>query len=59
MNNQENNKKKLVKEIQQEENQMIDVINSLEKEISILRQSILKKEIILDELNTQLEEVED
>lgn len=56
MDNQKNSKQKLLEEIRQNETKIIEIIGNLEKEINILRDNILKKEMLLNEINTKLEE---
>ncbi|MGM9876756.1 MAG: hypothetical protein ACI310_05980 [Bacilli bacterium] len=56
MDNQENSKQKLLEEIKQNETKIVEIIGNLEKEINILRDNILKKEMLLNEINTKLEE---
>ncbi len=56
MDNQENNKYKLLEEVKQGELEIIEVLNNLEKEISDLRKDVLKKEMLLNEINTMSEE---
>lgn len=56
MVNQENNKQKLLEDIKQNETKIIEIIGNLEKEINNLRDNILKKEMLLNEINTKLEE---
>ena len=56
MDNQENSKQKLLEEIKQNENKIVEIIGNLEKEINILRDNILKKQMLLNEINTKLEE---
>ncbi len=55
MDNQENNKYKLLEEVKQGELEIIEVLNNLEKEISDLRKDVLKKEMLLNEINTMSE----
>lgn len=56
MDNQENNKYKLLEEVKQGELEIIEVLNNLEKEINDLRKDVLKKEMLLNEINTMSEE---
>jgi len=56
MANQENNKQKLLEDIKQNETKIIEIIGNLENEINNLRDNILKKEMLLNEINTKLEE---
>ena len=56
MDNQENSKQKLLEEIKQNETKIVEIIGNLEKEINILRDNILKKQMLLNEINTKLEE---
>ncbi len=56
MDNQENIKQKLLEEIKQNETKIVEIIGNLEKEINILRDNILKKQMLLNEINTKLEE---
>lgn len=56
MANQENSKQKLLEEIKQNETKIVEIIGNLEKEINILRDNILKKQMLLNEINTKLEE---
>lgn len=56
MDNQENSKQKLLEEIRQNEKKIEEIIGNLEKEINILRDNILRKEMLLNEINTRLEE---
>lgn len=56
MDNLENSKQKLLEEIKQNETKIVEIIGNLEKEINILRDIILKKEMLLNEINTKLEE---
>lgn len=56
MDNQENSKQKLLEEIKQNETKIVEIIGNLEKEINILRENILKKQMLLNEINTKLEE---
>lgn len=56
MDNLENSKNELLHEIKQNETKIIEIINNLEKEISSLRENILRKEMLLNELNAKLEE---
>lgn len=56
MGNQENNKYKLLEEVKQGELEIIEVLNNLEKEINDLRKDVLKKEMLLNEINTMSEE---
>ena len=55
MDNQENNKYKLLEEVKQSELEIIEVLNNLEKEINDLRKDVLKKEMLLNEINTMSE----
>ncbi len=55
MDNQENNKYKLLEEVKQGELEIIEVLNNLEKEINDLRKDVLKKEMLLNEINTMSE----
>ena len=56
MDNQENSKQKLLEKIKQNETKIVEIIGNLEKEINILRDNILKKQMLLNEINTKLEE---
>ena len=56
MDNQENSKQKLLEEIKQNETKIVEIIGNLEKEINILRENLLKKQLLLNEINTKLEE---
>lgn len=55
MDNQENNKYKLLEEVKQGELEIIEVLNNLEKEINDLRKDVLKKEMLLNEINIMSE----
>ena len=50
MDNQKNNKEQILKEIQEQEKQIENIVNDLEEEVKELRKNNLKKELLLQEL---------
>ena len=57
MKSKKNCKLEIINQINQEQQKLVEVITNLEKEINELKLNIIKKEMLIDDLNTKLEEI--